>query len=125
MFPIALQGQSYIPTVSDQAPRDFCLTFARDRRSVVVGVNGELDCSTAEILSQRLEDLVEDQGNLSIVLDLAGMTFVDSTGLSVFVTAFRHLRSRGGNLTLRRPSASARRVFEITGLHKVLPVQDL
>lgn len=104
---------------------DLSLTFSRDHGSVVVGVIGELDCSTADVLAQRLEDLLEDQGNLSVVLDLGDMTFVDSSGLSVFVTAFRHLRARGGDLTLRRPSASTRKVFEITGLHRVLPIHDL
>lgn len=104
---------------------EFSLTFSRDNGSVVVGVIGELDCSTADVLGQRLDDLLDDQGNLSVVLDLEDMTFVDSSGLSVFVTAFRHLRERGGDLRFRRPSASTRKVFEITGLNRVLPVQEL
>ncbi|MDP9403295.1 MAG: STAS domain-containing protein [Actinomycetota bacterium] len=104
---------------------DFSLTFARQDGAVVVGIIGELDHSTAAVLGRRLHDLLEDQGNLAVVLDLADMTFVDSSGLSVFVTAFRHLRERGGHLVLRRPSASTTKVFEITGLHRVLPIQEL
>lgn len=120
-----MQERSFRPGAEIGDIGDFSLTFSRDNGSVVVGVIGELDCSTADVLSQRLEDLLEDQGNLSVVLNLEGMTFVDSSGLSVFVTAFRHLRERGGELTLLRPSASTRKVFEITGLHRVLPVHDL
>lgn len=104
---------------------DFALSFARDDGAVVVGIVGELDCSTAAILEERLDDLLSAQGNLTIVLDLAEMTFVDSSGLSVFVTAFRHLRERGGTLCLRRPTASTMKVFAITGLDRVLDIDDL
>lgn len=120
-----MQEHPFRPAVAAGHTADFSLSFSRDNGSVVVGVIGELDCSTSTILEQRLDDLLEDQGNLSIVLDLDAMTFVDSSGLSVFVTAFRHLRERGGELVLRRPAAPVRKVFEITGLHQVLPIEEL
>lgn len=104
---------------------DFSLTFTRDSGAVVVGVKGELDCATAPILEERLSDLLSDQGNLRIVLDLADMTFVDSSGLSVFITAYRHLCERGGLLSLRRPTESTLRVLEITGLDRILSIDDL
>lgn len=103
---------------------DFSLTFTRDSGAVVVAIAGELDCATAPILDERLADLLSDQGNLTIVLDLAEMTFVDSSGLSAFVTAYRHLQERGGALSLRRPNSSTRKVLEITGLNRILPVDD-
>lgn len=59
-----------------------------------------------------------------MLIDLTNMTFVDSSGLSVLVCAYRRLRERGGDLSLRRPSASTRRVFESTGLNKVLPIEE-
>lgn len=103
---------------------DFSLTFARDSQAVVVGVVGELDCATGPTLENRLEDLIENQGNRTVVIDLTNMTFVDSSGLSVLVGAYRRLRERGGDLSLRRPSRSTRKVFEITGLDRVLPIED-
>lgn len=120
-----LQERSFRPPEATGFGTDFSLTFTRDSGAVVVGVSGELDCATASILEERLEDLLSDQGNLSIVLDLSDMTFVDSTGLAVFVTAYRHLHERGGSLLLRRPSASTWKVFETTGLDRVLPIDDL
>lgn len=120
-----MQERSFETEVVAGFTTDFSLTFGRERGAVVVGVFGELDCATAAILEQRMEDLLEAQGNLTVVIDLSGMTFVDSSGLSVLVTAFRHLRDRGGELLLRHPSASTRKVFEITGLSRVLPIDDL
>lgn len=103
---------------------DFSLTFARDREAVVVGVVGELDCASGPTLEDRLEDLIENQGNRTVIIDLENLTFVDSSGLSVLVTAFRNLRERGGRLSLRRPSPSTQRVFEVTGLNLVVPIDD-
>lgn len=106
-------------------PDGFSLSSSREDGVVIVGISGELDCVTAPILEERLQDLLADQGNLRVVLDLEEMTFVDSSGLSVLVAAYQGLRARGGQLSLRRPGPSTQRVFEITGLNRVLPTDDL
>jgi len=53
-----------------------------------------------------LTDLA-DQGRVHVTLDLAGMTFIDSTGVSVFVRGLQRLRQTGGDLALQSPSATA------------------
>lgn len=95
------------------------LTFAlhsdQDGDAAVVKVVGELDLATAPQLRELLADLVA-QGSRHVTLDLADMAFIDSTGLKVFVAGLQRLRDCGGELALRSPSATAMRVFEITGL---------
>lgn len=103
-------------------PLDFSLEFSRHDRHVAVVVHGELDASTAPTLRERLSDLIECQGNLSVVVDLAATTFIDSTGLSVLVTAHKWLRARGGELRLAGPRRSTAKVLEITGLSRILTV---
>lgn len=117
--------ERFRPATTPGFTTDFSLTFARDTGVVVVGIKGELDCATAPILEERLSDLLSDQGNLTVVLDLAEMTFVDSSGLSVFITAYRLLSERGGLLSLRRLNPSTLKVLEITGLKRILPIDDL
>lgn len=119
-----MQERSLRPGVAAGSD-NFSLSFSREDGGVVVGVAGELDCATAAVLDERLQDLLADQGNLRIVIDLADMTFVDSSGLSVLVATYQGLRARGGELSLRRPRPSTRKVFEITGLSRVLPIDDL
>lgn len=118
--------QSFSPTAAEvPSTHRFSLAFTREHAAVVVAIVGDLDCYTAPLLAARLEDLVENQGNLNVVLDLREMTFVDSTGLSAIIHAFRHLRERGGTMQLRRLSPSARKVMEICGLHRVLAIDPL
>lgn len=88
----------------------------------MVSVAGEVDVATAPMLRQALESVVDDQGNLSVCVDLAGMTFIDSTGLSVLVRALKRLRERGGDLALANPSPATLRVLEIVGLMEVFEI---
>ena len=103
----------------------FSLQFSRQDAHVLVAVEGELDADSAPMLRQRLSDLIEAQGNLSIVVDLRSTSFIDSSGLTVLVTAHGWLQARGGQLRLSGPRRSAYKVLQITGLSRILTiVQD-
>lgn len=80
-------------------------------------LSGEIDSYTAPALSVRLADSAGD-----VVLDLEGVTFMDSSGLQCVVDATRHLRASNGDLTLRRPGPAVRRLIEVTGLDTYLRV---
>jgi anti-anti-sigma factor len=57
-----------------------------------------------------------------VVIDLAKVTFMDSTGLAVIVTEHKRLQHAKGTLTIFSPPSSVRRLFEITGLTKLLDI---
>jgi anti-sigma B factor antagonist len=100
----------------------FQVVVSRARGTVVVTIRGELDTYTAPKLQDQLRDLIEDQGNLAMVLDLSKMTFVDSSGLSVLVDALKRMRQHGGTLTLASPTRATSKVLEISGLNKVFTI---
>jgi anti-sigma B factor antagonist len=52
------------------------------------------------------------------------MTFIDSTGLGVIVGTLKRLREGGGDLVLRSPSRSTRKVLEITGLTRIVEIVE-
>jgi anti-sigma B factor antagonist len=87
----------------------------------VVSIYGELDVATAPSLREKLIGLVGD-GSTKLVLDLEGVDFLDSTGLGVIVSALKRARTNGGDLRLVCTQARIRRLFEITGLDKAVPL---
>jgi anti-anti-sigma factor len=100
-------------------PLEIDVQIADDR--TLVTLSGELDASTATLLYDQLSDL-EVKDVQHVVLDLAQVSFMDSTGLSVIVTEHKRLRHSGGGLTVFAPPSSVRRLFEITGLNTVLDI---
>jgi len=86
----------------------------------VLRVAGEVDVYSASALRERTLDLVA-AGAVHIVIDLGGVTFIDSSGLGVLVGCLKRLREHDGSLTLVIDADRVLRVFEITGLTKVFP----
>lgn len=87
-----------------------------------IQVSGELDFFTAPRLREQIVHL-HSQGASTVRLDLTGLTFIDSSGLSVLVAGYKRLRDGGGDLILTAVPAQARRVLEISGLSQVLSVE--
>lgn len=86
-----------------------------DGGETVFTLRGELDPHTAPDLRTEI-DAVLASGRARLVLDLAGLTFVDSSGLRVIISAHKDAAERGGRLVLRAPSQTTRRLLDITGL---------
>jgi anti-sigma B factor antagonist len=100
----------------------FRVSVSRSDGRVLIAVDGELDLATAPELRDVLVALPEE-GAREVTLDLTGLEFIDSTGLSVLVMAFTRERAAGGSLVIRNPSQSVTRILEITGLVSVFTIE--
>jgi anti-sigma B factor antagonist len=87
----------------------------------VVVLCGELDLLDTSDVASHLIATVAAYGP-SVIVDLAGLTFIDSCGLGVLVRVLRWARESGGDLSLAAPRGQVRRVLEITGLIDVFTV---
>jgi len=88
----------------------------------LVMLQGELDASTAGLLFQRFGDLARE-GISHVALNLAELTFIDTTGLSVIVAAHKRTETMGGELIIFSPRPTVRRMFEMTGLIDYLNIR--
>jgi anti-sigma B factor antagonist len=83
-----------------------------------VVLTGEVDVSSCEALHDCLA-----QGAASydeVVLDLAGVTFMDSTGVAEIIRTAQHLEPDGRTFRLRNPHPHVLRLLEVTGLTQLL-----
>jgi anti-sigma B factor antagonist len=103
-------------------PPDFDVAEAQDAGGVVtLRPAGELDIATAPRLERAL--LGGRRRGDRVVLDLADLEFLDSTGLRVIVRAVEAAATGGWELTLRQGPRAVRRVFEIAGVLGALPFE--
>ena len=91
---------------------------------VIVELEGELDVSTAPQLHEVLVAAVSEEGSDAVVLDLSGLNFLDSTGLSLLVSTDKRVKSLGRVLILRSAQPIVRRLLEVTGLNDVFRIEQ-
>jgi anti-sigma B factor antagonist len=83
--------------------------------ATIVTVSGELDMETAPQLRMHLLNIIREDQRL-VVVDLTGLTFMDSTGLQVLLSVRRRAQLFDGTLVLCGLQTPVRRVLEVTGL---------
>jgi len=88
----------------------------------VVAAAGEADMYTAPALEQALEGVV-GLGGTSAVLDLAEVSFIDSTVLSVLLRFRERFQELGGGFVIVTDDRRVLRTFEITGLDRIFTIE--
>lgn len=82
----------------------------------VVFVRGDVDPLSAPILSAVMSALIAQAHQRPLVLDLAGLTFMDASGLAVIVGAVNRLAEQSNKLVVRSTPGHTRRIMDITGV---------
>ena len=91
------------------------LTTARASDAVHVQLSGELDISETARVERELRT-VDATRPERVVLDLRGLSFMDSSGLRLIVSAYRRLAEDGRRLQIVQGPPPIRRIFEVTRL---------
>ena len=84
-----------------------------------VDVTGELDMASAPELDACLLALAD----ADVIVDLAGLTFMDSSGISVLIVAFKRSVKHGRTFVLRAPPAQVARVLQLSGTDQVFTIE--
>jgi anti-sigma B factor antagonist len=88
----------------------------------VVSVAGELDLATADRLREELDRTAEHDAR-RVIVDLIGLTFIDSVALGVLTEGARRLHANGGVCVVVSQDPRILRVFEITGLDRIFRIE--
>ena len=94
-----------------------------DRRTHVIAVTGEIHVSTAPEFSRRLNSAIA-RGKTAVVLDLTGVEFIDSTGLSVLLNGLRRVTRQRGHMAIVCTNPTVLRLFEITRLDTTFDIHE-
>ena len=89
--------------------------------SVVLALEGRLTAAVAPQLRSAVSELVEN-GRSRVAIDLAGVDFIDSSGLGALVGALKATRIVGGDLRIAAAGEQVRQVLRLTNLDRVLHV---
>jgi anti-sigma B factor antagonist len=107
-----------------EAPGRLLLDYRRDSGVAVVTVTGELDVSTSGVFRDGLLRVLAEENHRGLVVNLAGVDFIDSTGIGVLVGVWHRVRAMHSSLALAAPSPRARGILDATGLARVFSIYD-
>jgi anti-sigma B factor antagonist len=105
------------------AVKPFAIRIQESGGTATIELDGELDIATTPTAEAELRR-VEQGGVAVVVIDLRGLTFMDSTGLRLLVSADARARDGEHRLVIVRGPAPVQRVLELTGLDTRLEVID-
>ena len=106
-----------------QASTSFTCEVVPERQRVRVVPAGELDLETTPELDRTVRELLAS-GFGQILVDLAGVEFIDSTGVHVLLALSAEADARGCRIALRPGPPAVQRIFELTGTRPLLPFES-
>lgn len=87
----------------------------------ILVLEGRLDAAVAAQVKERIQELL-DEGNQHLVLDLGGVTFLDSSGLGALVSCLRRVKEKKGEIKLAALRPEVRSIFDITRVSRLFQI---
>lgn len=92
--------------------------------TLVVRLYGELDHHTAEMVRQRVDQELDGDVFKNMIISMERLEFMDSSGLGVILGRYKKISQHGGKMALCAVTDSVRKIFELSGVLKILPLYD-
>ena len=93
-----------------------------EARHICIRLSAELDHHSAKGLLRRLDQEIEKALPTQLTLDLSGVTFMDSSGIAVALRGWQRMRELGGAVTLYHVAQQPRKVFEASGVGRMVTI---
>ena len=100
------------------------VTGQGEGRQLTAGISGEVDHHRAGEIMAELERLIDTRLPLRTVVDLSGVSFMDSSGIAVILRAYRRMGELGGELWVRGTPPQAARVLHAAGLERMIHFEE-
>ncbi len=89
---------------------------------LTVYLQGELDHHSAKTAVSGIAELIDRLLPRDLVLDLAQLSFMDSSGIAVIVRSYRKMRNAGGRMYIENVQQQPLRVLDASGIDRMIPI---
>lgn len=83
---------------------------------------GELDHHEARNTMRLIEELMDEYMPRDCVLNMAGLSFMDSSGIAIIIKVSRRMKTLGGRTWIEDPARQPQRVIDASGIDRLVPV---
>ncbi len=96
------------------------ITVSSRDSALTIALSGEIDHHAARELMAQLDQAIAERLPAQLVLDLSGVTFMDSSGIAVLLRSLRQMGHTGGSLRAVNIPAQARKVLDAAGIGRLI-----
>ena len=96
------------------------LTSKREGGVLTVALTGELDHHNARMIREQIDALLRDTSILTLLMDMRGVTFMDSSGLGVVLGRYRLMTERMGCMRIAGANREAERIMKMAGVYALI-----
>jgi anti-anti-sigma factor len=89
---------------------------------LIVGIEGQIRISTQNEFKEFFSRLVEENSSGTVILDMAGIGYINSAGIGMIVDSFRKFRENGGRFVLCSLMPDIEKLFEVTKLNRFIEI---
>ena len=90
--------------------------------NLYIYLSGELDEHTVSAVRAEADRMIDDNaGRARVVFNLAGVKFMDSTGIGFLIGRYKKLKKYGMDMYLESPNVGADKILELSGIYKIMP----
>ncbi len=99
------------------------ITTAYSSGQLVVYLSGELDHHSARTVMDAIDGLVDKYLPRDLILDMSGVSFMDSSGIALILRTQRRQKETGGRACVENPASQPMRVIDASGIDRIVPVK--
>ena len=99
--------------------------FYEDKKMLVFKITDEIDDCSVQKIRRRADYEIERYMPRKVVFDFDSVTFMDSAGIGLIIGRYKFINMLGGKLEVANLTQSVRKIFEMSGILKLIPVTEL
>lgn len=96
------------------------LEFEVNNKSLIVGINSEVDHHSSVILREKIDKEIEQISAKNLIFDFKNVGFMDSSGVGLIIGRYKNIDKSGGKVGIVNMAPQIKRIFEISGLFKII-----
>jgi stage II sporulation protein AA (anti-sigma F factor antagonist) len=98
------------------------VNFTTRGTTLIIGIEGEIDQHSADYLKRKIDGEAMKASVKNIIFDFSRVSFMDSSGIGIIMGRYKNIQKFNGKAALANVSPQTRRIFEMSGLLRFVPV---
>ncbi len=99
--------------------------FYEDKKMLVFKITDEIDDCSVQKIRRKADYEIERYMPRKVVFDFDSVTFMDSAGIGLIIGRYKFTNMLGGKLEVANLTQSVRKIFEMSGILKLIPITEL